>query len=82
MINRSVWATFGRTLRFGTVLEHKKENDWVFLKIDWKDDDNFNNDKQRLITLRGCDDCYSDWYRVDKINFFNKQDFINTINKL
>jgi len=82
MINRSVWATFGRTLRLGSVVEQKKEDGWVFLRIDWKDDEGFENDRQRVIKLSGGTDRYSDWYRVDKINFFNKEDLLNTINKL
>jgi hypothetical protein len=81
MINRSVWATFGRTLRFGSVLEQKEEDGWTFLRVDWKDDNGFQMDRQRIINLSGADR-YSDWYRVDKINFFNKEDLLNTINKL
>ena len=27
-------------------------------------------------------DKYSDWYRIDKVSFFDKVDFINKINKL
>jgi hypothetical protein len=34
-----------------------------------------------VIELRGYDK-YSDWYRIDKISFFDKDDLINTINKL
>lgn len=82
MINRSVWATFGRTLRLGSVVEQKKEDGWVFLRINWKDDEGFEHDRQRIINLSGGTDRYSDWYRVDKINFFNKEDLLNTINKL
>ena len=82
MINKSVWATFGNTLRLGTVLEEKKENGWTFVKVDWKDDENFDYDKRRLEKLRNLTNHYSDWYRVDKINFFDKEKMINTISKL
>ena len=38
-------------------------------------------DRQRVIEMRGYDK-YSDWYRIDKLNFFDKESLVNTINKL
>jgi len=82
MINRSVWTVFGTTLRIGTVLEEKKENGWVFLRVSWKDDGNFIHDKERVAKLRNISNHYSDWYRIDKINLFDKKQMLNTISKL
>tara|TARA_R110000796_G_scaffold65503_2_gene151296 strand:+ start:4149 stop:4397 length:249 start_codon:yes stop_codon:yes gene_type:complete len=82
MIGKSVWTTSGNhNLRIGKVTEEKTENNWSFVKVAWINDEAFEQDRRRVIELRGYDK-YSDWYRIDKISFFDKDDLINTINKL
>jgi|TARA_R110000744_G_scaffold79885_3_gene156795 hypothetical protein len=82
MIGKSVWTKSGNhNLRIGKVTEEKTENNWSFVKVAWINDEAFEQDRRRVIELRGYDK-YSDWYRIDKISFFDKDDLINTINKL
>lgn len=77
-----VWTAFGNHgIRFGKILDTKICNRWAYVKIRWIDDHEFEMDRQRVIKLRGYDK-YSDWYRIDKVSFFDKEDFINKINKL
>jgi hypothetical protein len=81
MIGKSVWTNFGNSLRFGSVVELKECGTWSYVRVDWKDDGSFEMDRERVKELRG-NDRYSDWYRVDKIGFFDKEALITTINKL
>ena len=82
MIGKSVWNTFGdNTLRFGKVTEKKTCGGWVYAKVDWVDDKGFEQDRKRVMEMRGYDK-YSDWYRIDKLHFFEKESLVNTINKL
>ena len=82
MIGKSVWNKFGNScLRFGKIVEEKTCGGWVYAKVDWVDDERFEIDRQRVIEMRGYDK-YSDWYRIDKLNFFDKEGLVNTINKL
>ena len=82
MIGKNVWSKYGdHVLRFGKILEEKIENGWVFVRIGWVDDDAFNMDRQRLIRLRG-EDFRSDWSRIDKVSFFEKEELVSKINKL
>jgi|TARA_R110000787_G_scaffold280515_1_gene391275 hypothetical protein len=82
MIGKNVWSKYGdHTLRFGKIAEEKIENGWVFVRVDWVDDHAFNMDRQRLISLRGVDS-RSDWSRIDKLSFFEKDELVSKINKL
>ena len=82
MIGKNVWNRFGNScLRFGKIVEAKTCGNWVYARVDWIDDDEFEMDRQRVIEMRGYDK-YSDWYRIDKLNFFDKESLVNTINKL
>lgn len=79
---KTVWAKFGdNAIRFGKVQETKSCGDWSYVRVDWVDDEAFEMDRQRVINLRGYDK-YSDWYRIDKISFFDKEELVSKINKL
>jgi hypothetical protein len=82
MIGKTVWTKFGdNCLRFGKVAEERIQNGWIEVRVDWVDDEAFEMDRQRVVTLRGYDK-YTDWLRIDKISFFNKEGLIKTISKL
>ena len=82
MIGNTVWKKFGdHGLRFGKVAETKACDGWAYVKVDWVDDDEFQRDRRRVINLRGYDK-YSDWYRIDKVSFFDKEKLVTKINKL
>ena len=81
-IGKTVWRKFGDSgFRCGTIVEEKMEGKWLFVRVDWVDDHEFQMARQRLIDLRGVD-CRSDWDRIDKISVFDKEEIINKINKL
>ncbi len=85
-VGKPVYTLFGnRTLRFGNVIEEKMEDsgghDWKFVRVDWVDDEAFEQDRQRVIQFRGYDK-YSDWYRIDRIKVFEPSSLINTVRKL
>ena len=54
---------------------------WLYVKVNWIDDHEFKMDRQRLIDLRGTD-YRSDWDRIDKVHFFDKDKMIEKLNKL
>ena len=82
MIGNTVWTKFGdHHLRLGKVTETKTCGGWAYVRVDWVDDGTFEMDRQRVINLRGYDK-YSDWYRIDKVSFFDKEKLVTKINKL
>jgi len=82
MIGDTVWAKFGESeLRFGKIEERKMCNNWAYVRVNWVGDTALEMDRARVMELRGCDK-YSDWYRIDKVSFFNKNELISKINKL
>jgi len=81
LIGKSVSHVFADIFRFGTVIEEKTDNTWKYVKINWFDDESFEMDRRRVINLRGYDK-YSDWYRIDKVNFIDVEKMISTLNKL
>tara|TARA_R100001509_G_C4761607_1_gene179922 strand:- start:47 stop:298 length:252 start_codon:yes stop_codon:yes gene_type:complete len=81
-IGKNVWTKFGNTcLRFGKIVESKTCGKWLYARVDWIDDEGFEQDRKRVMDMRGYDK-YSDWYRIDKLNFFDKESLVNTISKL
>ena len=86
-VGKQVYTTFGNnSLRFGNVVEEKMDKDggvheWKFVRVDWVDDEAFEQDRQRVIQFRGYDK-YSDWYRIDKLKVFKPHKLIGRIKKL
>ena len=86
-VGKQVYTLFGNnSLRFGTVVEEKMDkvggvHEWKFVRVDWVNDEAFEQDRQRVIQFRGYDK-YSDWYRIDRIKVFEPSTIISTIKKL
>lgn len=81
-IGKTVWAKYGNTaFRCGIIAEEKMCGKWLYVKVNWIDDHEFKMDRQRLIDLRGAD-YRSDWDRIDKVHFFDKDKMIEKLNKL
>jgi hypothetical protein len=77
----TVWRD--KHIRFGIVIEEKIENKWKFVRVDWKDDEVFKMDRERVIELRNIKaDSQYDWYRCDKIAIFNPLKMLLTIGKM
>ena len=80
-VGKFVYTLFGNSLRFGSVIEESNNENWKFVRVDWKDDEKFQNDRERVIQLRGYDK-YSNWYRVDTVTVFDPELMIETIEKI
>ena len=77
----NIWRE--RHIRFGVVLEEKIENKWKYVRVDWKDDEAFEMDRDRVTVLRNMEiDPKYEWYRVDKIKVFNPVKMVLTIGKV
>ena len=86
-VGKQVYTIFGNnSLRFGNVVEEKMDkvggvHEWKFVRVDWVNDEAFEQDRQRVIKFRGYDK-YSDWYRIDRIKVFEPSRIIQSIKKL
>ena len=82
MIGKTVWTIFGdHNIRFGTVVAEDVCDAWTYVQVNWVDDESFEQDRERVFKMRGYDK-YSDWYRIDRLSVFDKNDLIKTVNKL
>ncbi len=83
-IGKSVYAIWGgRNLRFGTVIEERTENKWKFVKVNWKDDEAYEMDRDRVTELRNIEvDSKYDWHRADNVVVFEPSEMITTLKKL
>ena len=46
-IGKKVWTKYGNAFRAGTIVEEKKCGDWLYVRVDWVDDRQFEMDRQR-----------------------------------
>lgn len=83
-IGKSVYTVWGnKSLRFGTVIEERTENNWKFVKVDWKNDDAYEMDRKRVTELRNLEvDSKYDWHRADSVVVFEPSEMITTLKKL
>ena len=83
-IGKSVYTVWGnKSLRFGTVVEERTENNWKFVKVDWKNDDAYEMDRKRVTELRNLEvDSKYDWHRADSVVVFEPSEMITTLKKL
>jgi|TARA_R110000824_G_scaffold170181_2_gene347453 hypothetical protein len=76
-----VWAT--NALRFGNVVEEKIKDDWKYVLVDWKDDEAYEMDIQRVVELRNIKyDKEQEWYRIDRVKFFDPLKMVETLGKV
>ena len=82
-IGKSVYAIWGnKSLRFGTVIEERTENNWKFVKVDWKNDDAYEMDRKRVTELRNLEvDSKYDWHRADHVVVFKPVDLLATLSE-
>ena len=82
-IGKSVYAVWGnKSLRFGTVVEEKTENNWKFVKVDWKNDKAYEMDRERVTELRNLEvDSKYDWHRADHVVVFKPVDLLATLSE-
>ena len=83
-VGKSVYTVWGnKSLRFGTVIEERTENNWKFVKVDWKNDDAYEMDRKRVTELRNLEvDSKYDWHRADSVVVFEPSEMITTLKKL
>jgi len=77
----TVWAT--NALRFGNVTAEKTKDGWKYVKVDWKDDEAYKMDVERVIKLRNTTyDEGHEWHRIDNVKFFDPSKMATTLGKL
>ena len=82
-IGKPVYLYRGKSLRFGIAIEKKQERNWNYYKVKWVDNEQHEEAINHMLKLRSDEyDASFEWYRTDKINFFNPKNMIATINKL
>ena len=83
-VGKTVYNVWRHThLRFGIVVEEKIENKWKYVRVDWKDDEAHEMDRQRVTELRNIEvDTKYDWYRCDKVVVFDPLKMLLTIGKM
>ena len=81
-IGQSIYTTRGGFgLRFGNITAEKMDGKIRMVKVDWKDDNGFENDRELVKRMRHYDK-YSDWYKMGHLTPFNPATMISTIRKL
>ena len=76
-----IWAT--NALRFGNVTAEKTKDNWKYVRVDWKNDEAYKMDIERVVKLRNIEyDEEHEWHRIDNVRFFDPLKMTNTIGKL
>ena len=76
-----IWAT--NALRFGNVTAEKTKDGWKYVRVDWKDDEAYEMDIERVVELRNVKyDKEHEWHRIDNVKFFDPLKMTNTLGKL
>ncbi len=76
-----IWAT--NALRFGNVTADKTKDNWKYVRVDWKNDEAYKVDIERVVKLRNIEyDEEHEWHRIDNIKFFDPLKMAATLGKL
>ena len=76
-----IWAT--NALLFGNVTAEKTKDGWKYVRVDWKNDEAYEIDIERVIKLRNIEyDEERAWHRIDHVKFFNPSEMVETLGKL
>ena len=84
LIGKSVYKVWSfNALRFGNVVAEKMKGGWKFVKVDWKDDDAYEMDIDRVVKLRNVEyNKEHEWHRVDSVKVFDPAAMTETLGKL
>ena len=83
LTGKAVFSVFGSTVRYGLVESVKIENEWVYLKCDWVDDEPYIRDIKRKAELRNKEiNEDSEWIKINKINFIDIKTEIDKLSRL
>ena len=76
-----VWAT--NALRFGNVTAEKTKDNWKYVRVDWKNDEAYKMDIERVVKLRSIEyDEEHEWHRIDSVKFFDPLKMTATLGKI
>ncbi len=83
-VGKSVYTIWGdHNLRFGVVVEERMIDNWKHVRVNWRDDEAFEMDRERVLHLRNLELNHKfNWYRCDKVNVFNPINLGLTLSKL
>ena len=76
-----VWAT--NALRFGNGAEEKTENGRKYVRVNWKDDVEYQMDVKRVVEFRKVEyDSSHEWDYIGNVKVFDPSKMISTLTKL
>ena len=83
IIGQPVFLPWGETLRFGNIIEERMEENIRYVKVNWKNDEEFETAKAWDLEMSG-DNArrYGEWHKITKLFQFERERFLSTIQKL
>ncbi len=86
-LGEAVFQNYGGLHRYGKVIEVKenlKGDGWKWVKVDWVDDDRYENSQRWKANMRGEHPDYfiPEYYRSDDLQTINLNDAIHTLLRL
>ena len=83
LINDIVMQIKGTSVLVGRVRERKKENDWVYVKVDWVETPgviSLRNNLERMLEIRRHQyDASVEWIRCDKLTTIDPEELIASL---
>ena len=71
------------SVRFGRIVDQMRKNKWTYVKVDWKDDDIYEEQRNYVLKLRNVQlDESTNWYRIDHINVIEPAKMISVLESL
>ena len=83
IIGQPVFLPWGEGLRFGNVIEERMEGPIRYVRVDWKNDEQY--DKIRAWDLKmsgGKRDRHIEWHKISSLFQFEPEKMLSTIRKL
>jgi len=75
----NIWDA--QSIRFGSVVKEKMEENWKYLLVDWVNDEKFTQAKKDSSSSKEVHN-FPEWHRVDNIKVFQPEDMISSLRKL
>jgi hypothetical protein len=73
MLMKEVWTKYGKSIRIGKIVKTKIIKGWKYVQVIWASDDIYKSAEERKCELRNVPFEEKVWYRIDEVNFLNKE---------
>ena len=82
-IGQPVFLPWGGILRFGNIIEERIEDNIRYVKVDWKDDDQYEESKKWALQMSADQTKrYPEWHKITSLFQFEPEKMLSTIRKL